>query len=103
VRGTLDRQKLSYLNAIEKVGCTFCSYGNGLIAYVREVSARTEEYWCPIKHARAIPTPHARYHEFFDYGDGERYRSELMTLRRTLRPAPEGGVPNRTAVRRPGE
>ena len=84
----IDRHKLAYLNGIEKVHCTFCSYANGLIAYVREVAARTEQSWCPIKHARAIPVPHSRYHLFFDYGDAERYRSDLVPLRRTLRRRP---------------
>lgn len=80
----IDRHKLAYLNGIEKVNCTFCSYANGLIAYVREVAARTELYWCPIKHARAIPSPHQRYHFFFDYGDAAGYRHDLTTLRRAL-------------------
>lgn len=84
----LDRHKLAYLNGIEKVHCTFCSYANGLIAYVREVAARTEQYWCPIKHARAIPAPHSRYHVFLDYGDAERYRRDLGPLRDALRRAP---------------
>lgn len=83
----LDRHKLAYLNVIEQVNCTFCSYANGLLAYVREVAARTEQYWCPIKHARAIPVPHSRYHLFFDYGDGERYRRDLGPLRHELRHA----------------
>lgn len=88
----IDRHRLAYLNEIEKVGCTFCSYVNGLIAYVREIAARTEEYWCPIRHARAVPSPHGRYHFFFDYGDGERYHGELAVLRRTLaRPEDRGG------------
>ena len=81
----LDRHKLAYLNGIEKVHCTFCGYANGLIAYVREVAARTEQYWCPIKHARAIPAPHSRYHVFLDYGDAERYRRDLGPLRDALR------------------
>jgi len=81
----LDRHKLAYLNGIEKVNCTFCSYANGLIAYVREVAARTEQYWCPIKHARSIPAPHTRYQDFADYGDAHRYRNELADLRRRLR------------------
>ena len=81
----IDRHKLAYLNGIEKVNCTFCSYANGLIAYVREVAARTEQYWCPIKHARAIQTPHQRYHLFFDYGDAKGYRRKLTALRHTLR------------------
>ena len=82
----IDRHQLAYLNAIEKINCTFCSYANGSIAYVREVAARTEQYWCPIKHARAIHAPHSRYHLFFDYGDAETYRRELNDARRTLRP-----------------
>lgn len=82
---TLDRRKLEYLNGVEKLSCTFCSYANGLIAYVREVAARTEQYWCPIRHARPVPAPHGRYHLFFDYGDGERYHGELLALRRSMR------------------
>ncbi len=81
----IDRHKLAYLNGIEKVNCTFCSYANGLIAYVREVAARTERSWCPIKHARTIPAPHSRYQRFADYGDAHHYRNELPTLRRGLR------------------
>ena len=81
----IDRHKLAYLNGIEKVNCTFCSYANGMIAYTREVAARTEQYWCPIKHARTIPVPHSRYHLFFDYGDAERYRRDLVPLRDELR------------------
>jgi hypothetical protein len=90
-----DRRKLAYLNGIEKVNCTFCSYANGLIAYVREVAARTEHYWCPIKHAHVPAAPHGRYHRFFDYGDAERYHGGLVALRGTLRPgepdSPDGG------------
>ena len=82
---TIDRHQLAYLNGIEKINCTFCSYANGLIAYVSEVSACTEQYWCPIKHARAIPTPHPRYHLFFDYGDAHGYRRDLTALRLTLK------------------
>ena len=85
---TIDRHKLAYLNGIEKVNCSFCSYANGLIAYVREVAARTELYWCPIKHSRTIPVPHSRYHLFFDYGDAEGYRRDLAPLRDALRRAP---------------
>lgn len=84
----VDRHKLAYLNGIEKVNCTFCSYANGLIAYVREVSARTEQCWCPIKHARAIPAPHQRYHGFLDYGDASGYRKELPALRHAMRARP---------------
>ena len=81
----IDRHKLAYLNGIEKMNCTFCSYSNGLIAYVREVAARTELYWCPIKHARPIREPHERYHRFIDYGDAHGYRHDLSGLRRDLK------------------
>jgi hypothetical protein len=84
----LDRQKLAYLNAIEKTNCVLCGYANGMIAYVREVAARTEQYWCPIKHATAVPAPHDRYHLFVDYGDAEGYRRELQALRLALRSNP---------------
>ena len=43
----IDRHKLAYLNTFEKFNCLFCSYANGLIAYVREVAARTEQYLVP--------------------------------------------------------
>lgn len=91
---TVDRHKLAYLNGIEKVHCTFCSYANGLIAYVREVTARTEQYWCPIKHARVIATPHPRYHAFLEYGDAHGYRNELAALRRALQ-APARDAPGK--------
>jgi len=82
----LDRHRLEYLNAIEKANCTFCTYANGVIAYVREVAARTEQYWCPIRHARAVAAPHRLYGRFFDYGDAERYHRELVPLRQTMQP-----------------
>jgi hypothetical protein len=94
----IDRRRLGYLNGIEKINCTFCSYANGLLAYVREVAARTEQYWCPIKHARSIPAPHARYHGFFDYGDAEGYRRGLTAVRRTLRQRGDHGRRDRARV-----
>lgn len=45
----LDRHKLSYLNSIEKFNGVYCGCANGLIAYVREITARTEQYWCPVR------------------------------------------------------
>jgi hypothetical protein len=87
----IDRHRLAYLNGIEKINCTFCSYANGLIAYVGEVAARTEQFWCPIKHAHVIRGPHARYHVFFDYGDARAYRHGLVHLRKTLGRKPARG------------
>jgi hypothetical protein len=63
----------------------FCSYANGLIAYVREVAARTEQYWCPIRHARRLRHPHERYEAFAGYGDPLAYREGLTGLREALR------------------
>jgi hypothetical protein len=79
-----DRSNLAYLNALEKLNCAYCSYANGLFGFVREIAARTEQYWCPIKHARRIVAPHARYADFVQFGDAETYHEKLMELRRQL-------------------
>ena len=77
----LDRQYLSYLNGVEKLNCVYCGYFNGLIAYVQEVIARTEQYWCPIKHARKLKTVHNRYRNFLDYGDADGYKKKIEEVR----------------------
>jgi hypothetical protein len=77
-----DREDLPYLNLIEKFNCFYCSYGNGVAAYTREVAARTEQYWCPIKHARRIKNAHDRYPRFFDHGDAEAFQQGLSRLRK---------------------
>jgi putative component of membrane protein insertase Oxa1/YidC/SpoIIIJ protein YidD len=79
-----DRTHLAYLNVIEKVNCAYCSYGNGLMAYAREIVARTEMYWCPIKHARKVLQAHPYYAGFVDYGDAQSYQRELERLRAQL-------------------
>ncbi len=78
----IDRHKLAYLNAIEKINCVYCGYGNGLVEYVREIIARTEQYWCPIKHAQRLKGTHARTKNFSDYGDAQNYRERLQALRK---------------------
>lgn len=80
-----DRADLPYLNAIEAFNCFYCSYGNGVLAYAREVAARTEQYWCPIKHARRVRDAHAHYPAFFEHGDAETFRAGLQRLRDQLR------------------
>jgi len=79
-----DRQHLAYLNALEELNCAYCSYVNGLIGYVREIAARTEQYWCPIKHARRVAGAHPRYALFDDYGDAENYQKRAAELRERL-------------------
>jgi hypothetical protein len=81
----LDRGRLAYLNSIEALNCAYCGYGNGVIAYVREISSRTEQYWCPIKHAVRITDPHKRYYDFLEFGDAEGYRARLDSFRAGLR------------------
>ncbi len=79
-----DRTHLAYLNLIEKINCAYCSYGNGVMAYGREVVARTEQYWCPIKHARKIMAAHPYYTGFVDFGNAQIYKDELENLRSEL-------------------
>lgn len=91
-----DRVDLPYLNAIEAFNCFYCSYGNGVLAYAREVAARTEQYWCPIKHARRVRDAHAHYPAFFEHGDAETFRAGLQRLRDQLReeaPTPKDAPP----------
>ena len=71
---TFDRKHLSYLNGLEKLNCLYCSYGNGLLAYAREIAGRTEKHWCPIKHAKRMEGMHAHYPEFVDFGDAEGFQ-----------------------------
>lgn len=87
----LDRGRLAYLNWIEALNCLYCGYGNGVIAYVREISSRTEQYWCPIKHAIRIADPHQRYYDFLEFGDAEGYRARLDAFRAQLRDPPADG------------
>lgn len=81
----IDRHRLPYLNVIEKLNCAYCGYGNGVISFAREVIGRTEQYWCPIKHALRVRRPHERYAGFVAYGDAEGYRTKLEEFRRGVR------------------
>jgi hypothetical protein len=90
-----DRHHLAYLNAIEKVGCAYCSYANGLAAFFREVAARTEVCWCPIKHARRVLGPHPHYQGFADFGDADAYRAKIDAMKEGVRieDQPSGSMP----------
>lgn len=78
----IDHQSLAYLNWIEKLNCIYCSYFNGLIAWTQEIGARSEQYWCPIKHARKLSSIHGRYHKFLPYGDSTRFQQRYEQVRR---------------------
>ena len=79
-----DRHNLGYLNFIEKFHCTYCEYGNGLMSYMAEILARTEQYFCPIKHAHKLLGTHSRYNRFLDYGDAADYEARLEEFRVAL-------------------
>ena len=85
---SIDRHQLSYLNTIEKLNCAYCGYANGVIAYAREIAARTEQYWCPIKHARRVRGTHRRYADFLSFGDADDYPARLEAYRESLRNEP---------------
>jgi len=76
-----DRGHLAYLNLLERLNCAYCSYANGLVAYLREIAARTEQHWCPIKHAQRLRAPHSRYQRFLDYGDAVGYQKRIDKVR----------------------
>ena len=80
-----DRRHLAYLNLLEKINCGYCSYGNGVLGYASEIAARTEQYWCPIKHARRMRHIHAYYRDFADFGDADAYHQNLEKLRTKAR------------------
>jgi hypothetical protein len=79
-----DRHRLAYLNVVEKFNCLYCSYFNGLMGYISEIAARTEQYWCPIRHASRVKSIHSRYQKFFEYGDSTNYRQSATDLRSEL-------------------
>lgn len=81
----IDRYELGYLNGIEKINCVYCSYASGLMSLAQEIVARTEQYWCPIKHARRVRGAHQRYPLFSEYGDAENYQATQAKLRADLR------------------
>lgn len=82
-----DRRQLEYLNGIERFHCLYCAYANGLLAYATEIAARTEQYFCPIKHGGRMLGRHVRYKRFLDYGDAADYHAKLEAFRRAMEPA----------------
>lgn len=57
----IDRHKLKKLTLLQKLNCMYCGYVNGWLNYARDVAARTEKYWCSIKHENVegfIPPDH---------------------------------------------
>jgi len=52
--------------------------------YAREITARTEQYFCPIKHAQKILSTHSRYDHFLDYGDADNLHQKIEKFRTEL-------------------
>ena len=72
-----------------------------MLACATEIAARTEQYWCPIKHALRMKSMRSRYRHFFDYGDAEEYRQQIEHVRRSFEDidkndAPEAATPAST-------
>lgn len=80
-----DRGRLAYLNTIEKVGCIYCSYANGLLGLVTEIAGRTEQHFCPIKHAQRMVHAHSRYGKFLPYGDAQAYKEQSEAVANAYR------------------
>jgi len=73
----IDRYKLKYLNLVDKLACTYCGYANGFAKYITEIGARTEKYWCGIKHQKIkgfIEQKHQN--KFLEYGDEKAYNKK---------------------------
>jgi len=80
-----DRIKLNYLSISDKLGCTYCSYANGLVNYSAAIAGTTEKYWCGIKHDKYnefVPSPHQIEKDFIDYGDEKTLLKELKENRK---------------------
>jgi hypothetical protein len=70
----IDRHRLQYLSFFQKLGCVYCGYANGLIAYVERIAGDTENYWCGIKHKYNTDDffqPHQK--NFLNYDDPEKF------------------------------
>lgn len=81
-----DREKLSYLNFFDKLNCAYCTYANGVFAYVSEIGRRTEYYWCGIKHRNQPHNPAFFYQDkFATYGSKKEYDEVLIKSGRRSR------------------
>ena len=63
-----DRARLQKLNWIQKFGCAYCSYGNGLTAWFKATANMTEIYSCAIKHSVQLKG-HEHQEKFYEYDD----------------------------------
>jgi hypothetical protein len=61
-----------------------------LLGLIAEIAARTEQHFCPIKHARRLATTPSRYDKYLPYGDARGYRAQSAAVGQDYRDiAPE--------------
>lgn len=73
----MDRTQLKYLNWINKIDCWYCGYMNGLANYWTEIAARTENFYCPIKHKRRKGFKEPTHHkDFIEFGDEKTFKNK---------------------------
>ena len=74
----IDRHKLKYLNWFDKINCAYCDYSNGVLRYACEIAARTEKYWCGIKHKQYKGFKEPKHHKnFLKYGDKKAFNKKF--------------------------
>jgi len=79
----IDRHRLRYLNAIDKVDCAYCGYANGVFGYASTIAGKTEKYWCGIKHDKYKGFVEPAHHkEFTEYGNEEQFREKYNCKRK---------------------
>lgn len=79
----MDRNKLAYLNVIEKLCCMYCGYANGVLRYMKEVAGLTEKYWCGVMHEDKVgfkPQEDQISQDFALFGDKEDFDKKYGKL-----------------------
>jgi hypothetical protein len=78
----MDRHRLGYLSPMQKAGCAYCAYANGLLHLASRIAAVTERRFCPIQHK-----PGDRFHApphhvtFAPYGDRKGFLARMAKWR----------------------
>ena len=86
----IDRYRLVYLDPIQRLGCLYCGYANGLLHYASRIAAQTEEVFCPIQHEPAPGFHPPSHHGGFEpYGDREGFERRWAKWHRPQSPAAE--------------
>lgn len=81
----IDRYKLKNLYFMQKLNCLYCEYANGVLAYAVEIAARTEHYFCPLKHKSQPKNTHRFYDDFIEYNETDRLDQEFNKMKERIR------------------